>query len=64
VYAIELFNTVFFAFLVGSGAFFVMLVMLGFVVRFFGKDASRSEAEIHSALNKDFSATRNPTIRP
>jgi hypothetical protein len=61
---IELFNTVLFAFLVGSAALFVMLVILGLVVRLFGNDASRSEAEIQSALNKDFRSTRNSTLHP
>jgi len=63
MYAIELFNTVLFAFLVGSGALFVILVILGFVLHNFGKDASRSEAEIQSALNKDFRATRNDRLK-
>ncbi len=36
MYAIEVFNTVLFALLVGSGALFVMLVILGLVIRLFG----------------------------
>ena len=60
----DLIGAVLIAILVGSGALFLMLVIGGFVVRLFGTDASRSEAELQSTLNKGFRPTRSQTTSP
>jgi hypothetical protein len=46
-------GAVLFAFLIGSAAFYVMLVIGALVLSSFAKDP-RSEAELQSILNKDF----------